>query len=106
MGMIDDDLNTPLGQFPTRKRRLLGDLSIGNASKSKTALTALGLLGVLGLLAGFGGFSPGSGGHPPVDLNPRTSVAAESMAPVPRSTLPLDSSAARSKRTLPFVRRP
>ncbi len=102
MGMIDDDLNTPLGQFPTRKRRLLGDVSKSNMSKSKTALTALGLLGGVGLLAGFCGFSPGSGGHLPVDMNPRTSVAAESMAPVPRGTPPLDSNAALEQTDLAF----
>jgi uncharacterized protein len=77
-------------------------VSIGNASKSKTALAALGLLGGLGLLARVGGFSPGSGGHPQLDMNPRTSVAAESIAPVPRSTLPIDRNAALEQTDLAF----
>ena len=97
MGMIDDDLNKPLGQFPTRKLRLLG-----NASNSKTALTALSLLGVLGFLAGVGGFSPGSGGQPPVDLNPGTGVAADRLALAPRKTLPFDGSAATATTDLAF----
>ena len=43
MGMIDDDLNAPLGQFQVRKRPSLGKLPyIG------VALGALGLLGALG----------------------------------------------------------
>ncbi len=43
MGMVDDDLNAPLGQFQVRKRPSLGKLPyIG------VALGALGLLGALG----------------------------------------------------------
>jgi uncharacterized protein len=46
MGMIDDDLNAPLGQFHVRKRPSLGKLPyIG------VALGALGLLGALGTIS-------------------------------------------------------
>lgn len=102
MGMIDDDLNTPLGQFPDRKRWLLGNASESNMSKSKTALTALGLLGGTGFLVGFGGISPGSGGHPPLDLNPGIGIATDRIAPVPHSTPPIDSSAVREQTDVAF----
>src|SRR5450631_1163711 len=59
MGMIDDDLNAPLGQYPIQKHPLLG-----RASHTKIALGALCLLIGVGLLGGRGAFFPGPGGLP------------------------------------------
>ena len=42
MGMMDDDLNTPLGQFPVRKRP-----SLGKQAYLKVGLAVLGLVGAL-----------------------------------------------------------
>ncbi len=94
-GMIDDDLNAPLGQFPAQMHPLLG-----RASHSKIALAALSLLGGLGFLASPSGFFPGSGGHPLVDLNAGPSITTARTAR--RDTAPHDDIAAVHQTDLPL----
>jgi uncharacterized protein len=95
MGMIDDDLDAPLGQFPVQKHPLLG-----RAFHSKIAVIALGLLGALGLLAAPGGFFRGPGAAPLVDLNAGPSIATAS---ADRSdTTPHDDVAAAHQTDLPL----
>jgi uncharacterized protein len=73
MGMIDDDLNAPLGQYPIQKHPLLG-----RASHTKIALGALCLLIGVGLLGGRGAFFPGPGGLP--GLHAATEIPATGTA--------------------------
>jgi uncharacterized protein len=96
--MIDDDLNTPLGQFPVRKRPSLGKKSyIGGA------------LGGLGLLGAVGAFFPALGGLAPPELYARIGLPVPGTAPPktapreqlasPKSALPTQPGAAISGET-------
>jgi polysaccharide deacetylase 2 family uncharacterized protein YibQ len=72
MDMTDDDLNTPLGQFPVRKSPSLGKMSYFGV--------ALGGLGLLYTLGSIGAFSPGRGGLPTPETHAGIGFAASGMA--------------------------
>src|SRR5450631_506205 len=72
MDMTDDDLNTPLGQFPVRKSPSLGKMSYFGV--------ALGGLGLLYTLGSIGAFSPGRGALPTPETHAGIGFAASGMA--------------------------